>query len=550
MKQRMSTICGALVVIALTAAIGIATFAAQRANASQLSTSDIENVYTKEYQQQAQAVIDKKKASRTWDEDHMLTAMNPYGTNTTSMYLYFSTNELAKVSYRVSTPNTDYPEFSATPNGGGSYSNEHEFLVLGLIPGTRNVIIITLTYENGQQVTRTISKKGPSKLGSEEIQLERTVSASDSNTTAMDNGLYAVLGNDSDDQDFMYYYDQYGVLRGEIPILYYRSHRLLFDDQGRMLFSVSTHDIVAMNALGRIEQFYRMPGNTILHHDYVLDDDGNLLLLATDLDDASVQDKVVSINTTTGEGKVVLDLGDLFGSYKASTTKPENAKATSSDSSAKNWDWFHANTIQYLPDGSIILSSRETSTIVKINDIAGSPSIGYMLGEQSFWENTSYAEYLYSKVGSFSGTGGQHSVTYNPDPDLPDGQYYLYMFNNNFGYSASNPDYDWMQIDGIETSIKEGKTSYFTKYLVDENAGTYRLVQRFAVPFSAYVSSAQEYEGMGADNATSIVVDSGIQGVWGEYATNGTLRTQYKMTLSDQYIYRVYKYDFRGFYFA
>ena len=550
MKQRMSTICGALVVIALTAAIGIATFVAQRANASQLSTSDIENVYTEEYQQQAQAVIDKKKTSRTWDEDHMLTVMNPYGTNTTSMYLYFSTDELAKVSYRVSTPNTDYPEFSATPNDGDSYSNEHEFLVLGLIPGKRNVITITLTYENGQQVTRTISKKGPSKLGSEEIQLERTVSASDSNTTAMDNGLYAVLGNDSDDQDFMYYYDQYGVLRGEIPILYYRSHRLLFDDQGRMLFSVSTHDIVAMNTLGRIEQFYRMPGNTILHHDYVLDDDGNLLLLATDLDDVSVQDKVVSINTTTGEGEVVLDLGDLFGSYKASTTKPGNAKATSSDSSAKNWDWFHANTIQYLPDGSIILSSRETSTIVKINDIAGSPSIGYMLGEQSFWENTAYAKYLYSKVGSFSGTGGQHSVTYDRDPDLPDGQYYLYMFNNNFGYSASNPGYDWTQIDGIETSIKEGKTSYFTKYLVDENAGTYRLVQRFAVPFSAYVSSAQEYEGTGANNATSIVVDSGIQGVWGEYATNGTLRTQYKMTLSDQYIYRVYKYDFRGFYFA
>lgn len=35
----------------------------------------------------------------------------------------------------------------------------------------------------------------------------------------------------------------------------------------------------------------------------------------------------------------------------------------------EDWDWMHINTLQWLEDGSVILSSRETSTIIKINDL-------------------------------------------------------------------------------------------------------------------------------------------------------------------------------------
>lgn len=76
-----------------------------------------------------------------------------------------------------------------------------------------------------------------------------------------------------------------------------------------------------------------------------------------------------------------------------------------------------------------------------------------------------------------------------------EGEYYLYLFNNNFGASSSNPSYDWKQIAGIETSMNKGKNSYYYKYKVDETKGIYSLVQVFAVPYSAYVSSAQEYDG-------------------------------------------------------
>ena len=64
--------------------------------------------------------------------------------------------------------------------------------------------------------------------GKEEIQLKQTEAAEGSETVS--DGLYVVLGNDSDEEDFMYYYDNSGVLRGEIPLIGYRSHRLLFRD--------------------------------------------------------------------------------------------------------------------------------------------------------------------------------------------------------------------------------------------------------------------------------------------------------------------------------
>ncbi len=50
----------------------------------------------------------------------------------------------------------------------------------------------------------------------------------------------------------MYYYDANGVIRGEIPVLYYRSHRLLFDNDGIMWFSASTKHFVGMNRLGKL----------------------------------------------------------------------------------------------------------------------------------------------------------------------------------------------------------------------------------------------------------------------------------------------------------
>lgn len=209
---------------------------------------------------------------------------------------------------------------------------------------------------------------------------------------------------------------------------------------------------------------------------------------------------------------------------------------------------MHINTLQWLEDGSVILSSRETSTIIKINDLETNPSIDYLIGEESFWSDTEYADYLLMPTSEFSNTGGQHSVTYMRDDSLEDGQYYLYLFNNNYGVSTTRSDYDWTQIEGIETKLAtEGDTeidsvSYFYQYLVDENEGTYSLVQSFEIPYSGIVSSVQRVDDY-------IITDSGMQGVLGIYDAQGNLLKQYKSMLNKKYIYRIDYYDFDGFYF-
>ncbi|MCH4159798.1 MAG: aryl-sulfate sulfotransferase [Bifidobacterium sp.] len=514
-------------------------------------TEQVQQIYTKSYQTQAETKLQAARSKSSHNQDNIFVTDNPYGTNTTGLYVYFTTTEAVKVSYTISAQDTDYADFTATPDKGDEYVTTHEFQALGLIPGVTNTITFTLTAKNGKQTTRTIEHKGAKLLSDVEVQLTST-----KKDTSQDlgNGLYAILGNDSDDQDFMYYYDVHGVLRGEIPILFYRSHRLLFNNN-IMYFSVSTREIVGMNSLGKIVKWYNTGANYILHHDYGMDDDGNLIVLATDVRKDTIQDAIIKIDAKSGKVSTLVDMSTLYASYEktaekasmgsSSTTTDSTSSSFDPDTSDVKKDWLHLNTIQVLEDGSAILSSRETSTIIKLNDLESNPSIDYMIGEKNFWKDTDFAKYLLTQDGNFSNTGGQHTVTYQEDSSLPSGQYYLYMFDNNYGSSNTRSDYDWAaNTEGINTTYVSNGTSRYYKYLVDENAKTYKLVSSFNVPYSPIVSSAQDLS-----NGT-ILIDSGVPGVFGVYDTDGTLISQWKMKLRKNIVYRVYEYDFHNFYFA
>lgn len=174
--------------------------------------------------------------------------------------------------------------------------------------------------------------------------------------------------------DFMYYYDNSGVLRGEVPLLGYRSNRLIFDDNF-MYYSISEKKMAQVNRLGQVTKVYSL-GDYSLQHDYVFDENGNMLILATDTTRDSVEDIVLKLDVNSGEVTKVLDLGDLLGDYKKTCVK----------NSSDELDWMHINTIQYMGNGSVLLSSRETSTIIKVDNLYDEPSIAYMIGEKDFWK--------------------------------------------------------------------------------------------------------------------------------------------------------------------
>ena len=486
----------------------------------------IKKTYNAKEQQKIADELEKKKESQEYTLSNMLIEYNPFGTNTQSLYVYFETDSAVKVSYTIHVKEDDIADFSRNVYQDEEYQKEHEFQVIGLIPDTENTITFYITNEDGSTDTKEIVYEMGSLYGEEAVQLDTDVKQS---ADKLEDGLYVVLGNDSPSMDFMYYYDNNGVLRGEVPLLGYRSHRLIFDENS-MYYSISEKKMAQVNRLGQVTKVYDL-GNYKLHHDYVFDENGNMLILATDTTQDSVEDIVLKLDVNSGEVTEVLDLGDLFGEYKKTCVK----------NSSDELYWMHINTIQYIGNGSVLLSSRETSTIIKVDNIYDGPVVSYMIGEKDFWKDTSYVSLLLNKKGDFTIQGGQHTITYETDESLSDGQYYLYMFDNNIGISETRPDYDWSSIGLKVSSAVDGKNSRYYKYLVDENEGTFELVDSFKVPYSGYVSSAQE-------TGDNVLVDSGLKGTFTEYDVDHKAIVTYKMDY-EKFIYRVFKYKFDGFYF-
>lgn len=505
-------------------------------------------VYDVEKQTAIKERLDAEYAAGGYSEAAPFVAQHPFGTDTLSCYVRFATTDSVTVSYTVAgrKKTGDTPKvatFSRTPRGGDTPATEHEFKVIGLIPNHKNKVTLTCTAQDGTSRTSTFTVKTPALKGEEEERL--AVTAGESNTPLAD-GLFAILGNDSSKLDFMYLYDNAGQIRGEVPIISYRSHRLLFPGDGSMIMSVSTTKMAQINAIGQVVNVWST-GDYELHHDYAFDDDGNLLVLAShagseadlDVDRAAVkkgkddrvnvEDLIIKIDVTTGDVNLVVDLGDIFPDLKAS------AKVASDG----DLDWIHINTIQWLGGGTVLLSSRETSTVIKLTDIYGTPTVDWLMGSPDFWADSGFEDKLLQAQGDFSLNAGQHSVTYLPSSDtVTTGRYQVLLYDNNFGAAESYPKFDWGKLGAaVVTDYSRGTHSFGRIFTVDETARTYELVDQIGVPFSGYVSSAQR-----VGDSNSMLVASDQAKTFTEYDRYGLPIATYEME-AEKYIYRVYKYE-------
>ena len=504
--------------------------------------------YNVEKQTAIKEQLDAEYVVGDYDETAPFIKADPFGTDTLSCYVRFATTDPVTVTYEVAGRKkfADSPKVAAffrTPRGGDTLATEHEFKVIGLIPSHKNMVTLTCTAQDGTSRTSTFTVKTPALKGEEEKHL--TVTAGESNTPLAD-GLFTILGNDSSKLDFMYLYDNSGQIRGEVPIIGYRSHRLLFPGDGSMIMSVSTTKMAQINAIGQVVNVWST-GDYELHHDYAFDDNGNLLVLAShagseadlDVDRAAakkdegervdVEDLIIKIDIATGTVSLVVDLGDIFPDLKAS------AKVASDG----DLDWIHINTIQWLGDSTVLLSSRETSTVIKLTDIYGTPTVDWLMGSPDFWAGSGFEDKLLQAQGDFSLNAGQHSVTYLPNDDTTaTGRYQVLLYDNNFGAAESYPKFDWGQLGAaVVTDYSKGTHSFGRVFAVDETARTYELEDQIAVPFSGYVSSAQR-----VGNSNSMLVASGQAKTFTEYDRYGLPIATYEME-AEKYIYRVCKYE-------
>lgn len=544
--KKIILICAGIIVIGLVAIFLFTNDSPQTAASSNDSnsidyieltdtTDDISKIYTLDYQSGINEQIETLKNKNNYTIKEPLLIANPYGTNTTAVYMYFKTDDECNASYTISADG--YDDFSRTLNNNSNsgYTTEHEYLLVGFVPGTTNSITATLTDTKGNIIdTLDWSYDAPELLGSEDnIQLEVTTGNS---SEPLSDGLYAMLGNrtaeDNEEVDFILLYDNNGTIRSEIPITSYRSCRVIFDDD-MMYYSISASKIAGMNKTGQVTEIFNT-GDYKLHHDYIWGSENDLIVLASKKDAETNEDRIISIDRDTGDVKELIDLKDLFSNYFNTLTI--------SDDSDEAFDWMHINSIQLINEDSIIISSRETSSIIKIDNIYDQPTVDYMIGSKTLWQESGYDNLVLEQIGDFSLNAGQHCVTYQEDDSLADGQYYLYFYNNN-NTVCSTRNYDYSNetnYEGASIGVN-GEQPYYDKYLVDENLGTFELVDRISVTYSGYVSSVQELD----DN---IIIDSGSAFEASEFDSNHQL-IQTVVGTGDTWWYRVFKYDFNNYWF-
>lgn len=496
--------------------------------------------YDTAVQERLAGALDSLKTSMTWTATTPLAVLNPFGTASNELYLYFQTDVATKVSYTIHVEDEDIPDYTAyaADASGQEYNRTHEFQIIGLVPGETNQVTMTISgsWGNARQIV-SFTVEMPEPYSGYDTTLEVTDGSSD---TAQSGGLFAMMRVNGY-LGYGFFYDNDGILRYEMVLEGYGLDRMLFDGN-EFITCVSSSKLARINGLGQVLQVYDLEGYE-LHHDIGFGADGEVLALAEVVDGETVEDRVLSIDLESGEVSELLDFTQVLDGY-FDMTRPVTA-ADDFFWQAGEWDWIHLNSLQYMPeDDSLIVSSRETSTILKVADVHTAPAVDWLAGDSRFWADTPYADLCLTQMGDFIPQYGQHCVELLEQEG--DGVYTLVLYNNNYWSLNTRDDFEMEVADTVGTDLygDGSETSQVYIYRIDENARTFELADGFDVPYSSIVS-----DGVHCDNSGNWVVNSGVSMVFGEYDPEGLLIREYKYDCTMQN-YRTFKYDMTGFWFG
>lgn len=480
-----------------------------------------------------------KDDGMTWTATTPLAVLNPFGTASNSLYLYFQTDMPTEVSYTIHVEDESIPDYTAEAMdaSGQEYTRTHEFQIIGLVPGKTNEVTMTISgsWGNARQIV-SFTVDMPETRSGYATQLEVTDGTSEA---AQAEGLFAMMRVNGY-LGYGFFYDDAGVLRYEMVLEGFGLDRILFDGD-EIVTCVSSSKLARIDRLGRVTQVYSLDGYE-LHHDIGFGTDGEVLALAEVAEGETVEDRVLSIDLETGDVTEILDFTQVMEGY-FDMTRPVGP----TDDffwQAGEWDWIHLNSLQYMPeDDSLIVSSRETSTIIKVANIHSEPAVEWLAGDSRFWEDTPYADLCLTPVGDFVPQYGQHCVELLDNEG--NGVYTLAVYNNNYWSLNSRDDFELDVADSVGTDLYgDGtETSQVYIYRIDENAGTFELTDSFDVPYSSIVSN-----GSRCGTSGNWTVNSGVSMVFGEYDAEGVLIREYKYECTMQN-YRTFKYDMTGFWF-
>ena len=522
----------------------------------QLVPSEVEDegftYYDEEVQSRLASGVADVKDMREWTADNPLAILNPFGTGSNGLHLYFETDFETQVTYTVHVEKDGIEDFTATAQntfldedianseGDAEYTRAHEFQLIGLVPGETNYVTLTITGSWGnvrQQVTFAVDMPETTSGYSTQLSYEDGDSSQE-----LSNGLYALVRQNGY-LGYGFFFDNGGTMRYEMVTEGLGLDRIL-EYEGDIVVCASSNKLARIDGLGRAVQTYDL-GEYELHHDINYEQDNVIVALAERSGTTSVEDLVIEIDLETGDVTELIDFTQLMSDYVDGWTHVIGPTDTFFWQ-AGELDWIHLNSIQWLEDeDSCIVSSRETSTIIKVENVHSDPTVTYLIGDERFWEGTPYEDLSLEQVGSFTPQYGQHAVEFDGSGEEA-GTYHLLLYDNNYWALSTRSGYVPDLADSVATGTYDvvgAHVSHVYRYLVDENAGTYELVDAFDVPYSSIVSNASH-----APESDNYVVNSGISKVFGEYDSDGNLIREFAYEC-DLQGYRAFKLDFKGFWF-
>ena len=178
--------------------------------------------------------------------------LNPFGTGSNGLYLYFETDLPTRVEYTIHVDDERIPDFTATAadSSGDEYSTVHEFQMIGLVPGETNEVTMTIRGKWGnvrQRVRFTIEM--PEPYSGYDTLLKVTDGTS---TAAQDEGLFTMMRTNGY-LGYGFLYDNSGVMRYEMELEGFGMDRILtYGDE--IVTCVAANKLARIIGLGEVTQ--------------------------------------------------------------------------------------------------------------------------------------------------------------------------------------------------------------------------------------------------------------------------------------------------------
>ncbi|HJA92773.1 MAG TPA: aryl-sulfate sulfotransferase, partial [Candidatus Eisenbergiella merdipullorum] len=249
--------------------------------------------YDENVQKRLAAAIVKMADAQGFSMEEPLAVLNPFGTGSNGLYLYFNTRKAGNIRYTIHVEKEEIPDYSAAAYEGGGVSTRHEFQMIGLVPGETNEVTMELVGKKGKILdTAAFTVTMPEPMSGYPILLDSGEGGSEAE---LSDGLYAMI-RVGGYTGYAFFYDNSGVMRYEMVLEGYGLDRILWYE-GNMTVCASAYKIAQVNRLGQAVAVYDTQGYE-LHHDMVLEGgEGKILALASDTsDEINLEDMMIEVD--------------------------------------------------------------------------------------------------------------------------------------------------------------------------------------------------------------------------------------------------------------